>query len=147
MILNTTLDFGEVEGMGPSVNHMIRATGSVPRLHMHAQRPQLVWHLRKALAPLTFIDEHPATRDNPVAPALRSVSAKAATKHNTFDEKVRGFRELLDHLGRIHPPHHGAHHRPSQFLRAARDSHPHPAPNLRTTRRTGASSIDVDSTP
>jgi transposase len=32
----------------------------------------LVWHLREALAPLTFTDEHPATRENPVAPAVRS---------------------------------------------------------------------------
>jgi hypothetical protein len=28
----------------------------------------LVWHLRQAWAPLTFTDEHPPQRDNPVAP-------------------------------------------------------------------------------
>ena len=27
----------------------------------------LIWHLRKAWAPLTFTDEHPPQRDNPVA--------------------------------------------------------------------------------
>ncbi|OOK72098.1 hypothetical protein BZL30_5942 [Mycobacterium kansasii] len=32
----------------------------------------LTWHLRHALAPLTFTDENPPTRDNPVAPAQRS---------------------------------------------------------------------------
>ena len=32
----------------------------------------LVWHLRKAWAPMTFTDEHPPQRDNPVAPAQRS---------------------------------------------------------------------------
>jgi Transposase DDE domain len=63
----------------------------------------LVWHLREALAPLTFTDEHPVTRDNPVAPAQRSVSAskKIAAKRNEFNEEVRGFRELLDHLGTL----------------------------------------------
>ncbi len=63
----------------------------------------LVWHLREALAPLTFTDEHPPTRVNPVAPAVRSASAskKAATKHNGADEEVRGFRELLDHLATL----------------------------------------------
>src|SRR5262245_20270224 len=35
----------------------------------------LVWHLRRALAPLTYTDEHPPVRDNPVAPAARSTSA------------------------------------------------------------------------
>ena len=63
----------------------------------------LVWHLRDALAPLTFTDESPPTRENPVAPALRSASAsaKAATKHNDVNDEVRGFRELLDHLGTL----------------------------------------------
>jgi transposase len=63
----------------------------------------LVWHLREVLAPLIFTYEHPSTRDNPVAPALRSASAlkKAATKRNGADEGVRGFRELLDHLGTL----------------------------------------------
>jgi hypothetical protein len=35
----------------------------------------LIWHLRKAWAPLTFTDEHPPQRDNPVAPAQRSAHA------------------------------------------------------------------------
>ena len=63
----------------------------------------LVWHLRQALAPLTFTDEAPPVRTNPVAPATRSKSAqkKAATKLNADDEEVRGFRELLDHLGTL----------------------------------------------
>jgi hypothetical protein len=29
----------------------------------------LTWHLRRALAPLTYTDEHPPARANPVAPA------------------------------------------------------------------------------
>jgi hypothetical protein len=63
----------------------------------------LVWHLRSALAPLTFTDEQPPERMNPVAPAVRSPSAlkKAAVKRNGEDLPVRGFRELLDHLGTL----------------------------------------------
>jgi len=63
----------------------------------------LVWHLRAALAPLTFTDETPPERDNPVGPAHRSpgASAKAARKTNAAGEPVRGFRELLDHLGTL----------------------------------------------
>jgi hypothetical protein len=63
----------------------------------------LVWHLRQALAPLTFTDEAPPVRANPVAPAVRSAGAarKAATKVNADNEQVRGFRELLDHLGTL----------------------------------------------
>ena len=63
----------------------------------------LVWHLRETLAPLTFTDEAPPLRVNPVAPAVRSAGAraKAAAKVNTDGEEVRGFRELLEHLGTL----------------------------------------------
>jgi len=63
----------------------------------------LVWHLRQVLAPLTFTDEGPPTPDNPVAPAARSTSArsKAARKATPDGIEVRGFRELLDHLGTL----------------------------------------------
>jgi hypothetical protein len=63
----------------------------------------LVWHLREALAPLTFTDEAPPLRANPVAPAQRSAGAraKAAAKENNDGEEVRGFRELLEHLGTL----------------------------------------------
>jgi hypothetical protein len=51
----------------------------------------LVWHLRSAWAPLTFTDEHPPARDNPVAPAQRSRQAqtKASTQRDQFGN--RGF--------------------------------------------------------
>ncbi|HEY6423172.1 MAG TPA: IS1634 family transposase, partial [Pseudonocardiaceae bacterium] len=35
----------------------------------------LVWHLRRAWAPLTYTDEQPPDRANPVAPATRSAAA------------------------------------------------------------------------
>jgi hypothetical protein len=63
----------------------------------------LVWHLRKAWAPLTFTDEHPPQRDNPVAPAQRSpqADAKAARKHDPAGNPLRSFGGLLDHLATL----------------------------------------------
>ena len=63
----------------------------------------LIWHLRKAWAPLTYTDEAPPHRDNPVAPARRSTAAqaKASTKHDADGNPVRNFRDLLDHLATL----------------------------------------------
>src|SRR5712671_5383503 len=63
----------------------------------------LVWHLRKAWAPMTFTDEHPPQRDNPVAPAQRSADAdaKACTQHDSHGNPLRSFRGLLAHLGTL----------------------------------------------
>ena len=63
----------------------------------------LIWHLRKAWAPLTFTDQTPPTRDNPVAPAQRSAAAqaKASTKHDAAGNPVRSLRDLLDHLATL----------------------------------------------
>ncbi len=63
----------------------------------------LTWHLRKAWAPLTFTDQAPPQRDNPVAPARRSATAqaKASTKHDDDGNPVGSFRDLLTHLGTL----------------------------------------------
>ena len=63
----------------------------------------LIWHLRKAWAPMTFTDEHPPQRDNPVAAAQRSAAAdtKAARKHDAASNPLRSFRGLLDHLATL----------------------------------------------
>jgi len=63
----------------------------------------LVWHLRKAWAPLTFTDEASPQRDNPVAPAQRSAAAnaKASTKQDADGNPLRSFRGLLDHLATL----------------------------------------------
>lgn len=63
----------------------------------------LTFHLRERLAPLTFTDTEPPGRPDPVAPAPRSASAKSkdATKKNPGGEEVRGYRELLEHLGTL----------------------------------------------
>jgi len=63
----------------------------------------LTWQLRRTLAPLTYTDEHPPTRDNPVAPARRSDTAqtKASRHRDHNDQPVRSFRTLLDHLATL----------------------------------------------
>ncbi|AGZ49299.1 transposase DDE domain protein [Mycobacterium kansasii 662] len=64
----------------------------------------LTWHLRHALAPLTFTDENPPTRDNPVAPAQRSPQAatKAARKTTTDAQlPTHSYQGLLTHLATL----------------------------------------------
>ena len=59
--------------------------------------------LRQTWAPLTYTDEHPTTRDNPVAPAQRSTHAtrKASRHHDEHHQPIRSFRSLLDHLATL----------------------------------------------
>jgi hypothetical protein len=63
----------------------------------------LVWHLRKAWASLTFTDQAPPERDNPVAPAQRSThaQAKASAQRDQYGHPYRSFRTLLDHLATL----------------------------------------------
>jgi hypothetical protein len=63
----------------------------------------LTWHLRRAWAPLTYADEHPPARANPVAPARRSpaADAKAAAKTGPGNQPLRSFRGLIDHLATL----------------------------------------------
>jgi hypothetical protein len=63
----------------------------------------LTWHLRRAWAPLTFTDEHPPARGNPVTPARRSpaAQAKASCQHDPAGQPYRGFRGLLTHLATL----------------------------------------------
>jgi hypothetical protein len=63
----------------------------------------LTWHLREAWAPLTFTDEHPPARDNPVAPARRSATAqaRASAQHDPAGRPYRSFRGLLEHLATL----------------------------------------------
>jgi hypothetical protein len=63
----------------------------------------ITWHLRQALAALTYTDEHIPPRADPVSPAQRSPSAqKKDTQKQTSDElPVRSFRDLLGHLGTL----------------------------------------------
>ena len=63
----------------------------------------VTWHLRKAWAPLTYTDEHPPARDNPVAPAKRSSAAqtKASRRQAPEGTPLRSFRGLLTHLATL----------------------------------------------
>jgi hypothetical protein len=63
----------------------------------------LTWHLRRALAPLTFTDQDPPAPANPVAPARRSgaAQAKASGQHDPAGQSYRSFRALLDHLATL----------------------------------------------
>jgi len=60
----------------------------------------LEWHLRKAWAPLLFIDDDPQIADDPVTQATRSARAlaKASTRRTASGETVHSYRTLLDHL-------------------------------------------------
>ena len=63
----------------------------------------LTWHLRRAWAPLTYTDQRPPPRDNPVTAAQRSdaAAAKARNKTGPDHQPIRSFRDLLDHLGTL----------------------------------------------
>ncbi|MFY9933834.1 MAG: IS1634 family transposase [Streptosporangiaceae bacterium] len=63
----------------------------------------LVWHLRRAWAPLTFTDVQPPGQDNPVTPARRSATAqaKASGQRDPAGEPYHSFRGLLGHLATL----------------------------------------------
>jgi DDE family transposase len=63
----------------------------------------LVWHLRRAWAPICFTDPEPPERSDPVAPATRSPQAlaKISRQHNHDGEPVHSFATLLDQLGTL----------------------------------------------
>jgi len=63
----------------------------------------LTWHLRQALAELTFTDQHVLAPADPVAPAQRSPAArrKDGAKHNSGNLPVRKYSDLLGHLSTL----------------------------------------------
>jgi transposase len=63
----------------------------------------LNWHLRKALAPLTFTDENIPQPSDPVAPAQRSPDATAtdAAKKTPDGLPVYNYPGLIAHLGQL----------------------------------------------
>lgn len=63
----------------------------------------LVYHLREAWAPLTFKDENPPPREDPVGPARRSKAADTKASHHKTPQgqPVHSFRSLLDHLATL----------------------------------------------
>ncbi|MGH4012062.1 MAG: IS1634 family transposase [Pseudonocardiaceae bacterium] len=63
----------------------------------------LTWHLRQALAELTFTDQYIPDPDDPVAPAQRSPQAttKDATKHTPDGLPLHRYKDLLHHLSTL----------------------------------------------
>ena len=63
----------------------------------------LVWHLRRAWAPLTFTDENPPVPASPVAAARRSgaAQAKASYQYDQAGQPYYSFRGLLEHLATL----------------------------------------------
>jgi hypothetical protein len=80
------------------LDHRVRAHVFLCFLAAH-----LTWHLRKALAELTYTDENRPTRTDPVAPAVRSQAAqqKTATRTSTDGLPLRSYQGLLAHLGTL----------------------------------------------
>ena len=63
----------------------------------------LTWHLRHALAPLTFTDTSKPAREDPVLPARRSATATVKDTAKITPDKlpVRGYHELVTHLSTL----------------------------------------------
>jgi hypothetical protein len=63
----------------------------------------LTWHLRQALAELTYTDPDIPPAHDPIAPAQRSAQAKAkdATKRNADNLPVHKYQDLLHHLATL----------------------------------------------
>jgi hypothetical protein len=63
----------------------------------------LVWHLRRAWAPLCFADEAPPERTDPVAPARRSEAALAKAHRRTDEagETLHSFATMLKELATL----------------------------------------------
>jgi hypothetical protein len=63
----------------------------------------LTWHLRAALTVLTYINEHPPARNNPVAPATRSAAAQreAGQHRDAAGQPLHSFRGLLDRMATL----------------------------------------------
>ena len=62
----------------------------------------LIWHLRKAWAPLTFTDENPHSATTPWRPrTLPGRPRQGLQQTRPNGNPVRSFRGLLDHLGTL----------------------------------------------
>jgi hypothetical protein len=85
----------EIRPIHHRLEHRVRAHVFCCMLALYLER-----HLRDAWAELTYTDEQPPDRPDPVAKAQRSPAAhhKAATKHTTTGQPVHTFRGILDDL-------------------------------------------------
>ena len=63
----------------------------------------VVWHLRRAWAPICFTDQQPPQRTDPVAPTTRSPQAlaKIARQHHDDGQPIHSHTTLLDELATL----------------------------------------------
>ena len=89
----------------------------------------LIWHLRKAWAPLTFTDEHPPHRDNPVTPARRSLHADTKAARNRTPTPTRYAASAA--YSTTWPPSPATNPLPPLQHRDRQTHRPHPRPTPR----------------
>ena len=85
----------EIRPIHHRLEHRVRAHVFLCALALYVE-----WHLRQAWRELTFHDEHPPPRADPVAKAVRSPAAdrKAATKTTSAGHAAHTLRDLLAEL-------------------------------------------------
>ena len=105
----------------------------------------LTWHLRRAWAPLTFIDEQPPRQDNPVTPARRSATAqaKASAQYDPAGQPYHSFRGLIEYLATLTQPDPVHRRHGADAHRADR----RPAGGLPPDRRLDPADAEVARTP
>ncbi|GAA3312438.1 IS1634 family transposase [Arthrobacter ramosus] len=98
-------DFRSIKSIDLSLRPIHHWTETRVRAHVFIcmLAAYLVWHLRRAWAPLTFTDEDRPAPADPVAPANRSEAAdkKASTRTSSDGHPAYSFRALLEHLGTL----------------------------------------------
>ncbi|MGH9030400.1 MAG: IS1634 family transposase [Acidimicrobiales bacterium] len=98
-------DFRNIKAIDLDLRPIYHYTEDRVRAHMFVcmLAAYLLWHVRKALAPLCFSDEQIPERADPVAPAKRSARASAtdAAKVTADGETVHDLSSLLNHLGTL----------------------------------------------
>ena len=104
-LANVECDFRSIKSIDLDLRPIYHWTETRVRAHVFIcmLAAYLLWHLRKAWAPLTFTDQHRPHPVDPVAPAKRSSAAqlKASTQTTTTGHPAYSFTGLLDHLATL----------------------------------------------
>ena len=104
-LANVERDFRSIKSIDLDLRPIHHWTDTRVRAHVFLcmLAAYLVWHLRKAWAPLTYTDEHRPDPVDPVAPAKRSTAAehKASTRTTEAGQPAYSFTGLLDHLATL----------------------------------------------
>jgi hypothetical protein len=98
-------DFRHIKAGGLDLRPVFHRLEERVKAHLLICMPAcyLVWHLRRAWAPLTFTGENPPEQASPVLPASRSAAAqaKASRQHDETGRPYRNFRGLPGHLATL----------------------------------------------